>query len=117
MTLALVIAPSAEADIDDILEWSAFRFDPAIRDGYEALIDAAITQLLDEPERPGSHTPDRLRGQVRTYHLAAARDAVPGDVRRIEKPRHFVIYRVVGSELHVVRILHDALDLPRQYIP
>ena len=28
-----------------------------------------------------------------------------------------VRYRVVGSELHVVRILHDALDLPRQYIP
>ena len=55
MTFELYLAPEAEADIDDILEWSVTQFGAAIRDGYEELIDAAIRGIVDDPARAGSH--------------------------------------------------------------
>lgn len=51
MTFELYLAPEAEADIDDILEWSVTQFGAAIRDGYEELIDAAIRSIVDDPDR------------------------------------------------------------------
>jgi toxin ParE1/3/4 len=114
VTLDLVVAPAAEADIDGILEWSVSRFGPSVRDGYEALIDVAIEQLRLDPERLGSHPRTNLNGTIRGYHLAAAKDVVGDGVRRIDKPRHFVVYRVVGRELQIIRILHDALDFSAQ---
>lgn len=48
MTLILQLAPDAQEDIHDILEWSVERFGPAVRDGYEALIGAAIDALLSD---------------------------------------------------------------------
>jgi len=51
-----------------------------------------------------------------SWHLAQSRDHVPEHVRRISSPRHFVIYRVVGDEVRILRLSHDAMDLPEQRI-
>lgn len=116
MTFELFLAPEAEADIDDILETSVAQFGAAIRDGYEALIEAAIRSITDDPDRAGSHDrPDLGRG-IRTLHLLSSRDHVSRDVRKIAKPRHFVIYRQVDNVVQVVRLLHDAMDLPEHRI-
>ncbi|MFZ2964993.1 MAG: type II toxin-antitoxin system RelE/ParE family toxin [Rhodoglobus sp.] len=116
MTFELYLAPEAEADIDDILEWSVTQFGAEIRDGYEELIDAAIRSILDDPDRAGSHDRIDLGGGVRSLHLMSSRDDVSPNVRKIVKPRHFVIYRQVGNVVQVVRLLHEAMNLPEQRI-
>ncbi|MBX3194233.1 MAG: type II toxin-antitoxin system RelE/ParE family toxin [Microbacteriaceae bacterium] len=115
MTFELDLAPEAEADIDDILEWSTTQFGAAIRDGYEALIDAAILSIVDDPNRVGSHDRTDLGHGVRSLHLISSRDDVSQGLRRIANPRHFVIYRQVGNVVQVVRLLHDAMDLSGQH--
>ena len=107
MTFELYLAPEAEADIDDILEWSVTQFGAAIRDGYEALIGAAIRSIVDKPNRAGSHDRADLGSGVRILHLMSSRDDVSQNVRKIVKPRHFVVYRQVGNVVQVVRLLHD----------
>lgn len=116
MTFELYLAPEAEADIDDILNWSVTQFGTEIRDGYEALIDAAIRSILDDPDRAGSHDRTDLGGGIRSLHLMSSRDDVSPNVRKIVKPRHFVIYRQVGDVVQIVRLLHEAMNLPEQHI-
>lgn len=117
MKFELDLAPEAEADIDDILEWSVTQFGAAVRDGYEALIVAAISSILDDPCRTGSHDRTDLGRGIRTLHLASSRDDVSQDVRRIASPRHFVVYRQVEGVIQVVRLLHEAMNLPERRIP
>lgn len=46
----------------------------------------------------------------------SSRDDVSPNVRKIVKPRHFVIYGQVGNVVQVVRLLHEAMNLPEQRI-
>lgn len=117
MILGLFLAPDAEADIDDILEWTVERFGEPVRDGYEELINTAINELLADPERIGTEPRPDLGPGIRVVHLRSSRDHIPHGVRRILKPRHFVVYRQVGDVLQVVRVLHEAMDLSRHRIP
>lgn len=52
-----------------------------------------------------------------TWHLALSRGHVPSGVRRIASPRHFIIYRVVGKQIYILRLLHDATNLTEQHLP
>ena len=117
MTFGLYLAPEAEADIDDILEWSVKQFGEAVRDGYEELINAAIDHVLNDPNCAGSHDRPELGHGVRSLHVKSSRDHVGEGARKIIKPRHFVIYRRVGNTIQVVRLLHEAMNLPEQHIP
>lgn len=117
MTFELYLAPEAEADIDDVLEWSVERFGGAVRDGYEELINAAIVHILNDPNHAGSHDRPEFGRGVRSLHLRSSRDDVSEEVRKIVNPRHFVIYRQVGDTIQVVRLLHEAMNLPEQPIP
>jgi toxin ParE1/3/4 len=57
---------------------------------------------------------ERFDGSVRKYHLKHSRKnaAVGGLI--VKKPRHFIVYRVNGDTLEILRVLHDRMDLPRQ---
>lgn len=46
---------------------------------------------------------------MRLYHLRHSRTRGTPDVRR---PRHFLIYRQENDVTIVLRLLHDAMDLP-----
>lgn len=117
MTFSLQLAPDAETDVDDILEWSVEKFGAAVRDGYEELISAAIDALLADPKHPGTHERPELGRGIRVVHLRSSRDHVPTGARRILSPRHFVVYRMAGDVVQIVRILHDAMDPSRHRIP
>lgn len=117
MTFRLRLSPDAEADIDEILESSVARFGAEVRDGYEELISATLEGLLDDPRHPATHDRSELGHGVRVVHLRSSRDRVPAGARRIRTPRHFVVYRHVDGVVQVVRVLHDAMDLPRHHIP
>lgn len=114
MTFPLELALEAESDIDDILEWSASQFGEAIRNGYEALLDAAILSIQEDPDRPGSRARSELGRGIRSLHLTSSQTAVGDGARKIARPRHFIVYRQDGEVIQVLRVLHDAMDLPTQ---
>ena len=117
MIFQIDLGEDAETDIDDILEWSVFRFGAAVRDGYQALMMATFASIARNPELPGSHDRSDLGDGIRTLHLRACRDEVDPAIRRIANPRHFVVYRQAGEVLQVVRLLHEAMDVSAQDIP
>jgi toxin ParE1/3/4 len=79
-----------------------------------ALIRQAFADLLDDPARSGVRTEPVLQAELGVYHLRHSRErAAAGG--RVGSPRHYVVFRVVnGDELEIVRLLHDAMDLPSQ---
>ncbi|MBN9611850.1 MAG: hypothetical protein BGO26_16640 [Actinobacteria bacterium 69-20] len=115
MTYELSLAPAARADIIDTLDWSVKNFGDLVREGYEALIVAAFDLIRDDPTVLGSRERADLAVGLRTLHLRACRNHVSPAVRRISSPRHFVVYRKVGEVVQVVRLLHDAMNLPEQH--
>ncbi len=46
----------------------------------------------------------------------SSRDEVSQNVRKVVTPRHLVIYRQVGNVVQIVRLLHEAMNLPEQRI-
>lgn len=117
MTYRLVLSPLARADISDAMEWSIENFGVAVSDGYEALIDAALRDVATDPMLPGSHDRPELGRGVRSVHLNASRDHVPGGARRILEPSHLVFYRQVGDVVHVSRVLHEARNFVQHSFP
>ena len=108
----MILAPAAEADLAEILAWSAEAFGDAARRRYAALIVQAIGDLAADPARAGAKTRPEIAADVHTYHLAHSRNRVPPDAGRVITPRHFLIFRLRGgSALEIVRVLHDSMDL------
>ena len=65
---------------------------------------AAIVALHDGPDVPGSLGRDDIQAGLRSLHVA----------RRGRRGRHFILYRASsGTTVEVIRILHDAMDFPR----
>jgi toxin ParE1/3/4 len=117
VTYRLKLGVEAEADIDDILEWSFSHFGESVSDGYRALVLATLAHIARDPELPGSHERNDLGQGMRTVHLRTCRNEVSPAERRIASPRHFMIYRKIGGVVQVVRLLHEAMDISAQHIP
>lgn len=108
------IAPLARRDIAGILAWSGERFGARVRARYRRLIHGAIHDLAVAPERPGSRARPELGDEIRTYHLASSRERARDEGGIIRRPRHLLVYRVLGTtHIEIVRVLHDAMDLER----
>lgn len=113
----LVLAPAAASDIETILAWSHEHFGETARLRYEALLTQAIMDVADGPRRPGSHERPEIAPGVLTYHLRHSRDRVARSLGRVGRPRHFLLYREGAEDrVHIARVLHDSMDLPR-YVP
>lgn len=110
MTRSYVVAPIAKADILGILVWSQDKFGDFVRNGYEELISVAINDIVENPAHTGARERPELGKGVLAWHLALSKNHVRVDVRRIAKPRHIVFYREVDDEVHILRVLHDAMD-------
>jgi toxin ParE1/3/4 len=108
------LSRAAENDILEILAWSQTHFGIEARIKYEELIAAALRDIAASPHRVGSVTRPELGTNARTWHLRASRDAAVSPKRRVNRPRHFLVYREVDSEtILVARVLHDAMELER----
>lgn len=117
MSFEVVLTAEAEADLDEILLWSHRRFGSAVREAYEALLFAGIKDVAAGPGRVGSHDRPELGPTVRSWHLALSRHHVKDGTRRIASPRHLVVYRTTDGTVYILRLLHDAMDLRRQFVP
>ncbi|HEY0797489.1 MAG TPA: type II toxin-antitoxin system RelE/ParE family toxin [Acidisarcina sp.] len=102
----------ADNDIVQILAWSEAEFGLAATDRYETLIQQALIDLGEDPQRPGAQSRDEIREGIYIYHLSFSRRRVRG--RTVKEPRHFILYKQGPDHvIEVLRILHDSRDLAR----
>ena len=108
------LSPLAEQDIETILEWTHEEFGEKARIRYEALLTRAIMDVTEAPERMGSHDRPEIAAAARTYHLRNSRDRVKKSIGRVQRPRHFLLYRTTDDgKVEIGRVLHDGMDLTR----
>jgi toxin ParE1/3/4 len=109
------LSQAAIADIDSILEWSGTRFGESARRRYAALIASAIRDVAHDPYGVGTHPRPELGEGVRSWHLRQSRGHAIG--KPVQRPRHFLIYRLDGTVLIIGRVLYDSMELERQIDP
>lgn len=93
----------AEHDYIEILQWTTKTFGEGQASTYAETIARAIEALEDGPDVLGARARDDIQPGIRTLHVA----------RLGRAGRHFVVFRVAGSNIDVLRMLHDSMDLPR----
>ena len=98
------ITPEARADLLDILRYSRFRFGQPAAKRYHQLINAAFAALAEDPLRPGVLTAGR---SLRLFHLRHVKRKA-----NVSDPRHFVVFIQDRRGVRIIRLFHDAMDLP-----
>lgn len=101
------LAAAAETDFYQILRWTAENLGETQARAYADTLSAAIEALTEGPQVAGARMRDDIAKGL--FALPVAREG--------RKGRHFVMFRV-GSPaeppvIDVLRLLHDAMDLPR----
>lgn len=97
------LGQQAEQDYFEILQWTAKTFGEGQANTYAETMARAIEALEDGPDVLGARTRDDIQPGIRTLHIA----------RQGRAGRHFVVFRVAGSDIDVLRLLHDSMELPR----
>lgn len=98
MAVDLVCLPRADADLDRIYHWLAPHAGPFGALAYVGRTEAACPRLTDFPRRGSSH--DELELALRSIPF---------------ERRAAIYYRVAGSTVEIVRILHRGLDADREF--
>ena len=93
----------AEQDYVEILRWTTKTFGEGQASTYAETMARAIEALEESPDALGARARDDIQPGIRTLHVA----------RQGRTGRHFVLFRVAGSDIDVLRLLHDSMDLPR----
>src|SRR5262245_41857680 len=108
------VSPQAEQDIEAILARTHEEFGEKARLRYEALLTRAVLGVAESPERAGSHDRPESAVSARTYHLRHSRDRVKKSVGKVQRPRHFLLYRMLADgRVEIGRVLHDGMDFER----
>lgn len=109
MNWTVRLSEAARRDFAGIIDWTIERFGERQADVYAGILTATIQELLAGPGEAGARARDDIASGILTLHVARAG----------RKGRHFLLLRVSDKEnaIEVVRILHDAMDLPRHVPP
>ena len=105
------LSAAAEADFRQILRWTVERFGSAQARVYADTLSSALKALGAGPDIVGVKERPEIGSNIRTLHVA----------RNGRKGRHFILFRVGGSEgknlIDVLRLLHGSLDQERHLPP
>ncbi|RAU17294.1 type II toxin-antitoxin system RelE/ParE family toxin [Nitrincola tibetensis] len=96
--LSLSITPKAESDLTDIWLYTCNEWGVDQADHYLDQLELGMKQLMSYP----------LLGVDYTHVLAS--------YRRLQIEHHSVFYRVLESEVLVVRVLHEEMDAPKRLL-
>ncbi|MBX9773110.1 MAG: type II toxin-antitoxin system RelE/ParE family toxin [Xanthobacteraceae bacterium] len=92
-----VLSPRAQADLDQIWNYTAERWDEDQADRYVLVIRAAIEAVVRDPRR--GRACDHIRSGYRKYPAGS----------------HMLFFRVISDGIDVVRILHQSMDFERHF--
>lgn len=105
------LAAAAEADFRNIVLWTSVNFGARQARTYSATLSIALRALTNGPIKSGAMLRDDIGKGIYALHVA----------RHGRKGRHFVVFRVGrdshGEVIDVLRLLHDAMDLPGHIPP
>ncbi|MEO8135407.1 MAG: type II toxin-antitoxin system RelE/ParE family toxin [Betaproteobacteria bacterium] len=105
------LAAAAETDFQDILRWTLEQFGEAQARLYAETLSAALESLAAGPKVIGARARNDIARGLFTLHVA----------RHGRKGRHFILFRVGRDQdrqvIEILRLLHDAMDLPRHLPP
>lgn len=105
------LAKAAQDDIAGILAWTNSNFGNAAAQRYGALIVAALRDISARPDRVGSIERTELGADIRSWHLRLSRQRGRTEAGLVQRPRHFLLYRVDSGVVVVGRVLHDVMEL------
>jgi toxin ParE1/3/4 len=111
------LARAAREDIVALLAYTQANFGQVARVRYLRLIETALLDIAEDPDRIGSVARPELGKSIRSYHLRFSRERARTDVGIVLRPRHLILYRFARADLvGVGRVLHDAMEL-RRHVP
>lgn len=90
-----VLSPRAQADIEEIWEYTVKRWNLEQAERYVRMIQAEIEQVASDPSR------GRPCHEIRTGY------------RKSPAGSHMLFYRVTDRGVDIVRILHQRMDFER----
>jgi toxin ParE1/3/4 len=96
--LELQITPKAEADLVEIWAYTCEQWGIDQADKYLDQLAAGMQQLVNYPSLGTNYA-----------HV------LPG-YRRLQVEHHAVFYRNLGSEILIVRVLHQEMDAPERLL-
>ena len=112
------LSPLAERDIETILAWTHAQFGEKARLRYEALLIQGIQDCASHSRRQGRVARPEIAPEAMTYHLRFSRDRVDRRIGRVQRPRHFVLFRELPNQcVEISRVLHDSMELERHVPP
>jgi toxin ParE1/3/4 len=104
------LTKTAESDFQSIIVWTLREFGDLQARIYADTLSAALVALTAGPTTVGAKERSEIGKGIFTLHVA----------RGGHKGRHFALFRVGPGNhqrhIEVLRLLHDAMDLPR-HIP
>ena len=89
------LSPRAQADLDEIWDFTAERWGLDQAESYLRLLQGAIEAIAAEPQR--GRACDDIRTGYRKYPVGS----------------HVLFYRPTATDIDVVRILHQRMDVTR----
>jgi toxin ParE1/3/4 len=95
---------AAEADLENIVYWTAGRFGERQARAYQTVLKKALNALRDGPSIAAARPRPEIAKGLYSIHVA----------RNSRRARHFFFFSVVGSDcIEVIRIPHDSMDFPQ----
>lgn len=107
---AVRITALAERDIADIHRHSRREFGKAAAHRYRALIALGIDTLAEDPFQRTARNHAGLLGGAKTFHLRHVRQT---EAVKVGHPRHLLVFAHDERTIEILRVLHEAMDLPR----
>ena len=94
----LSVTPKAESDLIGIWVYTCEEWGVDQADKYLDQLEAGMQQLINHPSLGANYA-----------HV------LPG-YRRLQVEHHAVFYRVLESEMLIVRVLHEDMDAPKRFL-
>jgi toxin ParE1/3/4 len=93
--MRLDLSRRAQADLDDILDYSRAEFGGERATAYLDAVEAAFRRIVEYPD------------------IGAVHPLVDPPIRSLSAQQHRIFYEIEGDALLIVRILHKAMDVQR----
>jgi toxin ParE1/3/4 len=99
----LVLSDAAVADILEQADWYMAQSGQALAQRWEKAVTSAVLRVV---KNPAAGTPCTFRAaELRKVR----RTTIPGF------PKHLLFYRIYGTEMLVLRVIHGARDLEKLF--
>lgn len=111
--LKTVVSEAARQDIVHALANSRKSFGYQAQRRYRNLIQQAILDLAESPQRLGAKERHELGAHIFSYHISRSHHSRQSPEAGVKNPRHVFFYTIDHERVVFLRLLHDSMDFSR----